>query len=43
MFESEVLDFLKNLPPSALIIDMWGVSRQLTNINAALYRFGIKA
>ena len=43
MFESEVLNFLKNLPQSALIIDMWGVSRQLTNINAALYRFGIKA
>ena len=43
MFESEVLDFLKNLPPSALIIDMWGVLRQLTNINAALYRFGVKA
>jgi nucleotide sugar dehydrogenase len=38
-----VLDFLRNLPPSALIIDMWGVLRQSTDINAGIYRFGKKA
>jgi nucleotide sugar dehydrogenase len=43
MFDSEVFDFLKNLPPSALIIDMWGVLRQSTDINASVYRFGLKA
>jgi UDP-N-acetyl-D-mannosaminuronic acid dehydrogenase len=42
MFESEVIDFLKNLPSSALIIDMWGVLRQLPTVKASLYRFGIK-
>lgn len=43
MFDSEVFDFLKNLPPSALIVDMWGVLRQSTDIKAGIYRFGIKA
>ena len=42
MFENEAIDFLKNLPSSALIIDMWGVLRQLPTINASLYRFGIR-
>jgi hypothetical protein len=43
MFESEVLDFLKNLPSSVLIIDMWGVLRQSGDFNASIYRFGMKA
>ena len=43
MFESAVLEFLRNLPPSALVIDMWGVSRKITDILADVYRFGIKA
>jgi hypothetical protein len=43
MFDRVVLDFLRNLPPSALIIDMWGVLRQSTNFDARIYRFGIKA
>jgi len=43
MFDRAVLDFLRNLPPSALIIDMWGVLRQSTDFDARIYRFGIKA
>ena len=43
MFDRGVLDFLRNLPPSALIIDMWGLLRELTDFDASIYRFGIKA
>ena len=37
------LDFLKTLGPTALIIDMWGVTRSIENFEAQIYRFGSKA
>ena len=40
--ETEVTVFLENLLDSALIVDMWGVTRELKNIKANVYRFGVK-
>ena len=42
IFDTVVLDFLRDLPASALIIDMWGVTRNIKNVNAQIYRFGFK-
>lgn len=42
VFETEVTLFLESLPASALIVDMWGVTRQLKNLKANIYRFGVK-
>jgi UDP-N-acetyl-D-mannosaminuronic acid dehydrogenase len=43
IIDTYALDFLKSLPPTALIVDMWGVTRDIENIEAQIYRFGIKA
>ena len=40
--ETAVTVFLESLHDSALIVDMWGVTRQLKNIKANIYRFGVK-
>jgi UDP-N-acetyl-D-mannosaminuronic acid dehydrogenase len=40
--ETEVTVFLESLLDSALIVDMWGVTRELKNIKANIYRFGVK-
>ena len=43
IIDTLALDFLKALGPTALIIDMWGVTRSIENIEAQIYRFGSKA
>ena len=43
IIDNYALDFLKSLPPTSLIVDMWGVTRNIENIQAQIYRFGIKA
>jgi nucleotide sugar dehydrogenase len=43
IIDTYALDFLKALPPTALIVDMWGVTRSIENIQAQIYRFGVKA
>ena len=43
IIDTHALDFLKALPPTALIVDMWGVTRSIENIQAQIYRFGVKA
>jgi UDP-N-acetyl-D-mannosaminuronic acid dehydrogenase len=43
IIDTYALDFLKSLPPTVLIVDMWGVTRNIENIKAQIYRFGIKA
>jgi hypothetical protein len=40
--ETAVTVFLESLLDSALIVDMWGVTRELKNIKANIYRFGVK-
>jgi len=42
IFENEVNVFLESLIDSALIVDMWGVTRQLKNLRANIYSFGVK-
>lgn len=41
-FDDVVLNFLTDLPASSLIIDMWGVTRNIENIRSQVYKFGIK-
>lgn len=41
-FDDVVLNFLTDLPTSSLIIDMWGVTRNIENIRSQVYKFGIK-
>ena len=43
IIDNYALDFLKSLPPTSLIVDMWGVTRNIENIQAQIYRFGVKA
>ena len=43
IIDNYALDFLKSLPPTSLIVDMWGVTRSIEDIQAQIYRFGIKA
>jgi UDP-glucose 6-dehydrogenase len=40
LFDSQVLNYLRNLPKTTLVVDMWGVTKSL-EIKAEMYRFGI--
>jgi UDP-N-acetyl-D-mannosaminuronate dehydrogenase len=42
MFDNKVHDFLNKLPDSSLIIDMWGITKNIRDIRAKIYTFGVK-
>ena len=39
VIDNLVLDYLKKLPETSLVVDMWGITKQL-EIKAKTYRFG---
>ena len=42
IYSDKVLTCLENLPDSTLIVDLWGVTRNLKNINSQIYQLGKK-